>query len=128
VDWQPPGKASIALIAGRTISRSIAQLKPDAATLANDTVVRLADRISGTLWAATLDGLSHFDTQSQRFVTLPTETERSSYLSLAETSRISCGLDSFVGTGCRPLLSHNAMPISEILSKRERSARFNSDG
>ena len=56
----------------------------DAATLANDTVVRLLIDNRGTLWAATLDGLSHFDTQSQRFVTYRTETERSSYLSLAE--------------------------------------------
>jgi ligand-binding sensor domain-containing protein/signal transduction histidine kinase len=56
----------------------------DAATLANDTVDRLLIDHRGTLWAATLDGLSHFDTQSQRFVTYRWETDRSSYLSLAE--------------------------------------------
>jgi ligand-binding sensor domain-containing protein/signal transduction histidine kinase len=60
----------------------------DAASLANDTVTRLLIDHRGTLWAATLDGVSHFDTQSQRFVTYRSEQpDRSSYLSLAEDPR-----------------------------------------
>jgi len=71
----------------------------DAATLANDTVVRLLIDNRGTLWAATLDGLSHFDTQSQRFVTYA-DGDGAFKLPLAcrRPARISVGWDSFVGT------------------------------
>jgi len=58
----------------------------DAATLADNTVPRLMIDHRGTLWAATLNGLSRFDPESQRFDTYRAKTDGASaqYISLAE--------------------------------------------
>jgi len=94
VDLAPPGKASIALNRGAKRFKVYRHNEADAATLANDTVVRLLMIIGERCGPRPWTDLVTFDTQSQRFVTYGRETERSSYLSLAEDQpRISVGLE-----------------------------------
>lgn len=69
--------------------KAFRHVEADAASLSNDTVIRLFVDHAGSLWAATMDGLNHFDPATERFATYRHTVKGvpASYVSLAEDER-----------------------------------------